>query len=773
MTWIRWIFVFAFLPLFVAPPAKTRSGPVPLETMLDVQIIEESPISFSPDGKWVAYVVRNALPKGSRSLEFTKLYECSGLYPDSISADIVISNVLTGETASIGEGSGDNWMPAWSPDGRYLAFLSDRDGSGQAKLWLWQSETRTLRQVSEVVVRANQIAWTPNSEGILTTIWSNATRPEETDSCKVAGAERNNDSPKTSETSSVVVYQWDREHSVDAKKGGGDPWNLDSKIRDLAEINVQTGEMTRLTHGDRISLFRISPDGSRIAFTTATRFEQAGSQQILFDLRIVARVTGDKKTLAAGVRLDLTGEGFSWSPDGRQLVYQTGGALEKVSDCFLITVSGNDSQNLTALPPRRVPSIEFPPVWDGPRKQVYFVRDNAIWKASTAGGESSELARIPNREIVKIVGQDNEPFRLVGPGDSIIVLTEDPDGKRNGFYKIDLTHGESSLLQEREERYDAANWGAFRQGTREQACVVYLSQSADDPPDLWFADVEFKNPHRLTHVNPELDKYQMGRVQLIHWNGLDGEPLSGALLLPAGYDERKKYPLIVWVYGGVNGSDDRNEFGFSGLGGPYNMQLFATRGYAVLSPDAPQRLGTPMLDLAKTVLPGVNKVVELGVADPNRIGIMGHSYGGYSVLSLIVQTTRFKAAMVSDGLGDLVSAHGQMDLRGSAYQTSITEKGQGLMGGTPWEFRERYIENSPIFYLDRVKTPVLLVHGGADNAVAPFLADQVFVSLRRLGRDVVYARYAGEGHFPYLWSRQNQTDLGNRMLAWFDKFLSN
>ncbi|MGO9119384.1 MAG: alpha/beta hydrolase family protein, partial [Desulfomonilaceae bacterium] len=239
-----------------------------------------------------------------------------------------------------------------------------------------------------------------------------------------------------------------------------------------------------------------------------------------------------------------------------------------------------------------------------------------------------------------------------------------------------------------------------------------------------------------------------------------------------GYQEGKRCPLLVFVYGGALESDQLNQFGFNGLGEPYNMQLFATRGYAVLLPDAPQHLGTPMLDLAKTVLPGVDKVVDMGIADPERMGIMGHSYGGYSVLGLMVQTKRFKAAMMGDGSGDLISSYGQLNADGSSYATS-REQGQELMGGTPWEYRDRYIENSPVFYLNRVETPLLIVQGSADTTVHAYLSDEVFVGLRRLGKRVTYVKYVGEDHYPYAWKRENQIDFCNRLINWFDRWIGN
>ena len=258
-------------------------------------------------------------------------------------------------------------------------------------------------------------------------------------------------------------------------------------------------------------------------------------------------------------------------------------------------------------------------------------------------------------------------------------------------------------------------------------------------------------------------------MRLVNWLSDDGELLNGSLLLPSGYQEGKRYPLIVFVYGGSLLSNRLDRFGLAYFG-PFNMQLFSTRGYAVLLPDSPQHIGTPMLDLVKTVLPGVSELVRLGIADPEKVGVMGHSNGGYGTLALIVQSKRFRAAVEVDGMGDLLGLYGEMRQDGSAYGTSV-EHGQNALGGSPWEVRERFVENSPLFYLDRTDTPLLIVQGADDTAVAPFLADEIFVGLRRLGKEAEYAKYGGEGHEPSYWSRPNQIDFCTRMLDWFEVHL--
>ena len=260
--------------------------------------------------------------------------------------------------------------------------------------------------------------------------------------------------------------------------------------------------------------------------------------------------------------------------------------------------------------------------------------------------------------------------------------------------------------------------------------------------------------------------YTMGSSRLIEWATLDGQQLHGALLLPPSYTPGQQYPLIVKVYGGALNSNTINQFG---LADAYvdNLQLLASRGYAVLYPDSPARPETPIQDFAKTVLPAVDKVIALGIADPERLGVMGHSYGGYSVLGLIVQTTRFKAAVVSAGPGSMISLYGEMNRNGSSYGIPIAE----ALGGTPWKFRDRYIENSPLFYLDKVQTPLLLVHSTQDTEVSQFLTDEVFVGLRSLGKDVVYAVYEGESHWQGTWGYANQVDYANRVIEWFDTHL--
>lgn len=726
-----------------------------------------SPVTFSPDSKRLAYAVKENRKKESNSF---KDYPLSGVSANALGADIFVTEVVTGAETNLTGGMGNSWLPAWSPDGRYLAFLSDRDGSGQAKLWIWEAVSGKLRKVSDLFARANQVQWLPNNRQVVLTALP-ASFTAEQFAQRVLG-------PPTEETSSgredkvpgstVVLYQSAAPSQQNSSNGATDgAWSLDGWLRDLVVVDVESGKAQVLEKGHRVATFEASPEGSNVAFTIPKRFEKAGSQQILFDLGVVSLKDEHPQIVASEIRLPYDGSSFRWSPDSSRLVYQSSG-LDGTGDCYVVELRGGPPKNISSLQQSARVSILPPPLWDAEGQSVFFIHDNTIWKASPEHDTARRLVQIPHHRLIELVARQGVLFSPEGE-QSLVVLTYDEESKQCAFYSVTRETGESAELIQRSQSFFSFQRRDNVSISPDGKAAAFFVEDAEHPQDLWVGDPSFRDARRLTHINSQLDKYHFGSARPIAWRSLDGDDLHGALLLPAGYEQGKRYPLIVCVYGGRTALDSLTQFGFSCA--PMNLQLFATRGYAVLFPDAPQHLGTPMLDLAKTVLPGVDKVIELGIADPAQLGLMGHSYGGYSVLALLVQTRRFKAAMAADGYGDLAAAYGQLDKNGSTYNVNLAENGQMQMGGPPWQFPARFMENSPVFHLDRVETPLLLVHGAEDNAVASFLAGEVFVGLRRLGKKVTYAKYEGESHDPAYWSYPNELDFCTRVIAWFDGHL--
>jgi dipeptidyl aminopeptidase/acylaminoacyl peptidase len=754
------------------PAYSQQVEPLPVEETLSMRAFAAyMRVDFSPNGEWVAYTLQDNRRKDAQGDERYRIFTRTGAYFFGVGGDIWITSTKTGLSRNVTGGQGNNWSPTWSPDGRYIAFYSDR--SGQANVWVCELPSGKLRQVSNVIVRslADPIQWTPDARQVVVKLLPEGMTIEEAANLETGERTRNERQP---DKSTVIVYgspkASDQGGSIvsEAVNQQAPAWSLTAlHLADLAAIAVGTGKTERVVRGSRIARFWLSPDGSSIAYTIPQKFESAGSQQILFDLAVYSFSTGQARVVAPHIQLDYDGSSVSWSFDGKTLSYRTGGPLAE-SSIFIVSATGGEARNLTAAPHPKFASFGVqPPLWDATGQNVYFIGDDGLWKASLVEGRVTEIAKIPRRRIDVIPLRGGNRLWSPDGGKSTIVSVRDDETKRVGFHKIDLTTGQSSiLLEENKSYYDPPVYGQAVSDDGQR--VVYLAQDTQHGQDLWLTDPEFRNLKRITQINPRLERYKMGSARLVEWHSLDGERLQGALLLPSDYQEGKRYPLIVKVYGGASLSEYLNLFGFASA--PVdNLQLLATRGYAIFLPDTKMRVGTPTADLMKTMLPGVNKVVEMGIADPDRMGLMGHSNGGYCALSLITQTTRFKAAMMNAGHGNLISLYGQMGKDETSYGVTIGES--IYMGRTPWNDRLGYVENSPVLFLDRVQTPLLIIHGGADDAVSPFLAGEVFVGLRRLGKEVIYAKYEDEGHWQGAWSYANQVDFVNRMIAWFGERL--
>ncbi|HEY2066972.1 MAG TPA: prolyl oligopeptidase family serine peptidase [Gemmatimonadaceae bacterium] len=281
----------------------------------------------------------------------------------------------------------------------------------------------------------------------------------------------------------------------------------------------------------------------------------------------------------------------------------------------------------------------------------------------------------------------------------------------------------------------------------------------------------------LLSINANLPPIERPVQRLITYRGIDGDTLSGVLVLPNEYVSGKRYPLITRVYAGLVFHDTLS------LTDALNtdLMLYAAHGYAVLVPSMPLKptnlASDPYNDIPKGVIPAVDRVIELGIADPARLGVTGLSYGGYSTYALITSTTRFRAAIAEVGPADLISFYGVFRVtdryRDDPYVTlsnaKMLEGGQFRMGVPPWSDLWRYLKNSPFYYLDRVETPLLIIQGDQDITGTDQI-EGIFTALHRFGKRAQLARYWGEWHG--LDSPANIRDAWQRKFAWFDRYLS-
>jgi dipeptidyl aminopeptidase/acylaminoacyl peptidase len=767
------VVVFAACALMgVAANAQTKVAPLTVEDAINHRSFPVyMPLALSPDGKLVAYTLE--LPHNKQT---SSRYTPTGVPSPSRGCHVWITDTETGETENLTEGKGtSSWAPVWSPDGKSLAFYSD--GGGTAGVWLWERATRKMRQVSNAIVRPyttlQVVRWTPDSKRILTRILREGSTLEDGQKL-IKTSILQADTSGQSEGVTAVVYTSPAAARKLGIRNQAEPLYtmdvLSVYTSDLALIDVDSGAVKTIVSGVRAFDYWVSPDGLKVCFSHMQGRESDNSSQYIYDLVVHLIPLNQTRVLAPRVPLS-AGVNVSWSPDSKLVSYIASGPSAK-GECYVVPLDGGGPRRVAKSSHPSFADMSRPPLWDAEGKNVYFLAERkALWKVSMEDGLPSKVAEIPNRSLLDIVsGRETGRFWSPDGGRSLFVSTRDDETKQIGFYRIDLTNGTSTRLLEENKSYGGPisfKWAVSADARK----FVFVSEDTQHPPDIWQTNAEFAAPRQLTRSNPHLAQYKFGSSRLIEWRSLDGRPLKGALILPADYREGQRYPMLVYPYPLDRRSENLNEYGGTGTG-VENMQLFATRGYAVLLPDVVIGLGTVMSDVAKTILPGVNKVIDMGIADPDRVGVMGHSYGGYTVLALLVQTIRFRAGVMRGGYGNAMSLYGDMEKNGSARAHMLFEtESRGGNGGTPWEYRERYIENSPVFFFDRVQTPLLIIHGGAESNVQVHHANEVFVDLRRLGKEVVYARYEGEDHGEIGWSYENQIDYCKRIIDWFDRHL--
>ncbi|HEY3382796.1 MAG TPA: prolyl oligopeptidase family serine peptidase [Vicinamibacterales bacterium] len=297
--------------------------------------------------------------------------------------------------------------------------------------------------------------------------------------------------------------------------------------------------------------------------------------------------------------------------------------------------------------------------------------------------------------------------------------------------------------------------------------VVITEQRFEEFPNLWVTDLSLANPRKVTDANPQQGTYVWGRSELIEYVNADNVTLRAILTKPENFDPSKKYPLLVYIYEEL--TDGLHRFVPPAPGTSINVSRFVSNGYIVLRPDIIYDTGYPGQSALKCVLPAVQRVVSMGFVDPKRVGIQGHSWGGYQITYLITQTNMFRAVEAGASVSNMVSAYGGIRWGTGMSRAFQYEKTQSRIGAPPWERPLQFIENSPIFWVEKVKTPYLTIHNDEDDAVPWYQGIEFFSALRRLGKEAYMFVYNGEKHG--LRERDNQKHWTVHLCEFFDHHL--
>jgi len=298
--------------------------------------------------------------------------------------------------------------------------------------------------------------------------------------------------------------------------------------------------------------------------------------------------------------------------------------------------------------------------------------------------------------------------------------------------------------------------------------IVYTKETFNLFPDLLVTDLKFRTSTRISNANPQQDEFLWGTAELYEWTSLDGRKIEGLLYKPENFDPSRKYPMIVNFY--EKSSSELYSHRIPELHrSTVDYHYYTSNGYVIFNPDVYYEDGYPGESAYNCVMPGVTALVDEGFIDPGSIGAQGHSWGGYQVAYLATRTDMFAAIESGAPVVNMFSAYGGIRWWTGLNRSFQYEHTQSRIGGSIWEYPLRYFENSPLFTMDKVTTPILIMHNDQDGHVPWYQGIEYFIALRRLEKPVWMLNYTGEPHWPQ--NLKNKKDFQIRLAQFFDHFL--
>jgi len=640
---------------------------------------------FSPDGERISYVVT--------TIEKDKNDYRSSVY---------VAKADGSGSRRVTQADAKDSAPRWSPDGKHLAFLSNR--AEKPQIWMIRADGGEAWQVSSLSEGVGTFGWSPDGASF-------AAVSKSTEESEVKKDDEKDDEEK-SDVKHITKIRY---------KADGEGF-LDGKPRHLWLVPAFGGDAQQLTNADIDDVDPVwSPNGREIAFVT-NRSEGREMNTVSQVWSIVA--TGkEERAIIGGDNADFTSP--SWSPDGSQLAVvggfdpAAGGA--KNANLWIVPAGGGDPRNISAEFDRSIGDSAMSDVYAGSANRPRWSPDGSSLFTLVSDSGSTHIHRIAveGGEISRVTGGDRR----------ISAFAISPDGKR----------------------------------------LAYIAGDATNPGDLFVANIDGSDEQQLTNLNADfLSTVSLSEPEEFRVKSLsDGAEIQGWVMKPVGFEEGKKYPLILQIHGGPHAMYSNHMM--------HEFQLMAARGYVVVfcNPRGSAGYGeafTTYTHMAwgekdmPDIMAAVEHVVGLGYVDENRLGITGGSYGGYMTLWMIGHTDRFKAAVTQRCVSNLHSFYGTSDI-GFTF-------GEYEFGGTAWERREHFMKYSPISYVADMKTPLRIVHSELDFRCPIEQAEQVFISLKRLGREVDFVRIPDENHnLSRNGKPKHRIERLEYIIGWFDKHL--
>lgn len=344
-----------------------------------------------------------------------------------------------------------------------------------------------------------------------------------------------------------------------------------------------------------------------------------------------------------------------------------------------------------------------------------------------------------------------------------IFFTAFQNKTKKAGYAVLNSNGEFKLLLFSDNSYPKIHFSA------DKSSCIWRKQSFTDYPELYYSDAEFKKIQQLSVTNPQQKNYNWGTSELVEWESFHKDSLQGILCKPENFDPSKKYPMIVYFY--EKRSDNLHKYNTPApIGTVVNWSYCVSNGYLVFIPDVVFREGEPGNSSYDAIVSGVKTLTERhDFIDRDRIGINGHSWGGYQVAYLVTKTNLFKAAVSGAPVVNMISAYGGIRWGSGKSRMFQYEQTQSRIGGTLWDKPMEFIRNSPIFYIPAVNTPLLIMHNDKDGSVMWEQGIEFFMALRRLNKPAWMLNYKNEDHKLSNWD--NKMDYTRKVMSFYDYYL--
>ncbi len=534
----------------------------------------------------------------------------------------------------------------------------------------------------------------------------------------------------------------------------------------LAEYRVEPKKFIRLADED-LRTVNVAPK-QRFAIGQDDReYELLGNLdgRRYQDIYVVDMATGERRLALKRAR---------WfngpSPDGKSFLYYDEGHYHVYS------MDSGESRNITVnVPMSFVDTEDDHNVIKPPTGSIGWSRDSAsvllsdnwdIWQVPVSGGQAVNLTLNGRKEQIRYQRRyPIEPARERALGIDLskpqYFAAYGEWTKKAGIARLAPGRPGVEMLN-----WSDASFGAFIKAQNADR-FIFSKSTALDPNDYYVADASLAPAERITDQRPQVSGYTWtAGSMLLNYTSDKGDKLQATLFLPAGYEKGKAYPTIVNIYERM--SQGANQFANPGANG-FNRSFYTSNGYAVLLPDITYKLNDPGMSAVWCVLPALKAAIATGIVDPRKVGLTGHSWGGYQTSFLVTQTDVFAAAVAGAPLTNMVSMYSLIYKNTGGTNQAIFESSQGRFRGGYWDNWDAYYRNSPVFFAKNVKTPLMILHNDRDGAVDFTQGVEYYNTLRRLQKPVIMLEYVGENHS--LRKPANQRDYTLRMKEYFDHYL--